>query len=192
MTSTPVTLLQKRSGNASDRPSGITLVNGELALTFGAADPGVYFEDSIGNIVKVGPNSFGTTAPNAVPVGVAGNSAGELWTDSSGGNYFLKVWTGAAWQKVYAGFADSATSATTATTAATATRALSSLVASGALVASGSIISSGVVAGCSIVLSGLPPVSTSISGSLVYQVQSSGTTPSGLFVRVLTGWAYTG
>lgn len=58
MTSTPVTLLLKRSGNASDRPSGNILVNGELATNFGAADPGVYFENSAGGIVKIGPSSL--------------------------------------------------------------------------------------------------------------------------------------
>ena len=83
MTSTPVTSLLKRTGNASDRPSGNIIVNGELAMSFGAADPGVYFEDSAGGIRKVGPTAYGTVAPNAVPVGLAGNSSGELWTDSN-------------------------------------------------------------------------------------------------------------
>ena len=44
MTSIPVTSLLLRSGNASDRPSGNIFVNGELAINFGAADPGIYFE----------------------------------------------------------------------------------------------------------------------------------------------------
>ena len=90
MTSTPVTSLLKRTGNASDRPSGNIIVNGELAMSFGAADPGVYFEDSAGSIRKIGPTAYGTVAPNAVPVGLAGNSLGELWTDSNTTTYYLK------------------------------------------------------------------------------------------------------
>jgi hypothetical protein len=258
MTSTPVTILSKRSGNASDRPSGNILVNGELAINFGAADPGIYFEDSAGNVVKIGPTPYGVTAPNAVPVGLAGNSPGELWTDATGGDPYLKVWTGSAWTKVYAGFADTAafatqansciiasgaitTSATTANTALLASGAIlasgantallasgailasgantallasgailasganTALLASGAilasgantaLLASGAILASGVVTSAGIpsvliLLSGLPSPTSYSSGTLIYQVQSSGATPSGLFVRALNGWAFT-
>ena len=42
MTSTPVILLLKRSGQASDRPSGTVIQNGELAICVGAADPGLF------------------------------------------------------------------------------------------------------------------------------------------------------
>jgi hypothetical protein len=258
MTSTPVTILSKRSGNASDRPSGNILVNGELSINFGAADPGVYFEDSAGNIVKIGPTPYGTTAPNAVPVGLAGNSIGELWTDATAGNPYLKVWTGSAWTKIYAGFSDTAAFATQANsciiasgailasgsitantallasgailagfsdTAAFATQANSCIIASGAitafattantallasgailasgsitantaLLASGAILASGVVTSAGtpsvlVLLSGLPSPTSYSSGTLIYQVQSSGTTPSGLFVRALNGWAFT-
>jgi hypothetical protein len=216
MTSTPVTILSKRSGNASDRPSGNILVNGELSINFGAADPGVYFEDSAGNIVKIGPTPYGTTAPNAVPVGLAGNSIGELWTDATAGNPYLKVWTGSAWTKIYAGFSDTAAFATQAnsciiasgaitafaTTANTALLASGAILASGsitantALLASGAILASGVVTSAGtpsvlVLLSGLPSPTSYSSGTLIYQVQSSGATPSGLFVRALNGWAFT-
>jgi hypothetical protein len=139
MTSTPVTSLLKRTGNASDRPSGNIIVNGELAMSFGAADPGVYFEDSAGGIRKIGPTAYGTIAPNAVPVGLAGNSLGELWTDSNTTTYYLKVWNGTAWQKVGAAFADVAGSANV-TIASGAIFANSALVASGSF---GSILASG-------------------------------------------------
>jgi len=211
MTSTPVTLLLKRSGNASDRPSGNILVNGELATNFGAADPGVYFEDSVGGIIKLGPSSFGNTAPNAVPVGLAGNSVGEQWVDTNSAAYYLKVWTGSTWQKIYSGFADSATTAgqansssiaSGALTANTATLASGAILASGALIAntatlaSGAVLSSGVVTAAGtpsvlVLLSGIPSPASYASGTLVYQIQSSGTTPSGLFIRVLNGWAFT-
>ena len=198
MTSTPVTILSKRSGNASDRPSGNILVNGELSINFGAADPGVYFEDSAGNIVKIGPTPYGTTAPNAVPVGLAGNSIGELWTDATAGNPYLKVWTGSAWTKIYAGLADTAAFATQANSCIIASGAITafSTTANTALLASGAILASGVVTSAGtpsvlVLLSGLPSPTSYSSGTLIYQVQSSGTTPSGLFVRALNGWAFT-
>jgi hypothetical protein len=89
-------------------------------MSFGAADPGLYFKDSAGSIRKFGSNHYGTTAPNSSPLGSPGNSVGELWTDSSTSSYYLRVWTGAAWQKVGAGFADTANTANSATTAGTA------------------------------------------------------------------------
>jgi hypothetical protein len=120
MASTPVILLQKRSGNSSDRPNTTTVQAGEAAMSFGSADPGLYFKDSAGSIRKFGSNHYGTTAPNSSPVGSTGNSVGETWVDSSTSNYYLRVWTGAAWQKVGAGFADSASTASTASTASVA------------------------------------------------------------------------
>lgn len=198
MTSTPVTILSKRSGNASDRPSGNILINGELSINFGAADPGVYFEDSAGNIVKIGPTPYGTTAPNAVPVGLAGNSIGELWTDATAGNPYLKVWTGSAWTKIYAGFSDTAAFATQANSCIIASGAITAFAttANTALLASGAILASGVVTSAGtpsvlVLLSGLPSPTSYSSGTLIYQVQSSGATPSGLFVRALNGWAFT-
>ena len=198
MTSIPVTSLLLRSGNASDRPSGNILVNGELSINFGAADPGVYFEDSAGNIVKIGPTPYGTTAPNAVPVGLAGNSIGELWTDATAGNPYLKVWTGSAWTKIYAGLADTAAFATQANSCIIASGAITAFAttANTALLASGAILASGVVTSAGtpsvlVLLSGLPSPTSYSSGTLIYQVQSSGATPSGLFVRALNGWAFT-
>lgn len=205
MTSTPFILLLKRTGQASDRPSGVTIQAGEMALSFGAADPGMYFEDSAGDIRKVGSNFYGSTAPNSTPVGLPGNSIGETWTTSSS-PYYLQVWTGSTWQKVGAGFADTATSATTATTANTANTAIlasGAIVASGAILASGSITSqtallasgailaSGVVTALglpvvTIVSSGLPAVGA--SGTMVYNVIPSGAQPSGLFVSARGAW----
>ncbi len=133
MTSTPVILLLKRSGQASDRPNTSVVQNGELALSVGAADPGLYFEDSAGAIRKIGPSAYGTTAPNASPVGATGNSVGETWTDSSTANYFFKVWTGSTWQTIGAAFATTASTASSATTATTALQANTAVLASGAV-----------------------------------------------------------
>lgn len=185
MTSTPVVLLLKRSGQSSDRPNTSVVQNGELALSVGAADPGLYFEDSAGTIRKIGPSSYGTTAPNSSPVGSPGNSVGELWTDSSTATYYLKVWNGTTWQKIGAGFADTATTATTATTALFATQA------STATLASGAILASGAVRGSQVYSVGLPSPATQPSGSLVYLAITSGTYPSGLYVRSSDAWALT-
>jgi len=179
MASTPVILLLKRTGNSSDRPNTATVQAGEAALSFGGADPGLYFKDSAGSIRKIGPNHYATTAPNSSPVGSAGNSVGELWTDSSTTNYYLRVWNGSAWQKVGAGFADTATtanSATTAGSAATATVANSAIVASGAYVAD---VASGIA-----IVNTLP---VAYSGGLVYLNAGA----SGLYVSANGGWILT-
>ena len=168
MASTPVILLQKRSGNSSDRPNTTTVQAGEAAMSFGAADPGLYFKDSAGSIRKFGSNHYGTTAPNSSPVGSTGNSVGETWVDSSTSNYYnIRVWTGAAWQKVGAGFADSATTADSANTAGSATVANSAVVASGIAV-----------------VTTLPPAYT---GGLVYLNAGA----SGLYVSANAGWILT-
>lgn len=119
MTTTPVTLLSKRSGNASDRPVVTTVQNGELAINFAAADNGLYFKDSVGAIRKITGTHYGSTAPNSSPAGQAGNSVGETWVESAG-SYYMRVWTGSSWQKVGAGFADTANTATSASTATSA------------------------------------------------------------------------
>lgn len=178
MASTPVILLQKRSGNSSDRPFTTTVQAGEAAMSFGAADPGLYFKDSAGSIRKFGSNHYGATAPNATPLGSTGNSVGETWVDSTS-NYYLRVWTGAAWQKIGAGFADTATSANTASTALTANTALvanSAVIASGSL---GSVVTSGIE-----VVTSLPAAYT---GGLVYLNAGA----SGLYVSVNGGWVLT-
>lgn len=187
MTSTPVTLLLKRSGLASDRPSGVVVQNGELAIAVGAADPGLYFEDTAGSIRKIGPSAYGTTAPNSSPVGLAGNSTGETWTDSSTADRYFKVWTGSAWEKISAKYADSAGSASTASTATFATTAGSAIVASGAIQASGCISASGAVVVSPVILS-LPAPLTVLSGSQYLLPVTSGTYPSGLYVRAFDGY----
>ena len=92
---------------------------------------------------------------------------GETWVDSSTSNYYLRVWTGAAWQKVGAGFADSATTADSANTAGSATVANSAVVASGIAV-----------------VTTLP---TAYTGGLVYLNAGA----SGLYVSANAGWILT-
>lgn len=205
MTSTPVTILLKRTGQASDRPNDSILSGGEMALAFGAADPGMYYKDSAGNIRKIGGAQYATTAPNSSPVGSTGNSVGELWAEAAG-NTILSVWTGASWQGVGAAFATTATSAQSAVTANTAIVASGAITASGAatadtcLLASGAILASGSV-GATIASGAVPgseivtivattlPASV-VTGGLVYQT-SAGAQPSGLYVGTAAGWAKT-
>jgi hypothetical protein len=196
MTSTPVTILLKRTGQASDRPNDSILSGGEMALAFGAADPGMYYKDSAGNIRKIGGAQYATTAPNSSPVGSTGNSVGELWAEAAG-NTILSVWTGASWQGVGAAFATTATSAQSAVTSNTAIIASGAITASGAatadtcLLASGAILASGTVPGTEIVTIVATTLPASVvTGGLVYQT-SAGAQPSGLYVGTAAGWAKT-
>ena len=86
MTTTPVTLLSKGSGNTSDRPLDTTIQAGELAINFAAAEM-VYFKDSVGAIRKVTGVHYGSSAPNSTPAGETGNSVGEIWVDSGTNNF---------------------------------------------------------------------------------------------------------
>jgi len=214
MTTTPVILVTKRSGNSADRPATSTVQAGEAALCFGAAEPGLYFKDSASAIRKVGPTHYGVTAPNSAPVGAAGNAIGELWVDSSATSYYLKIWNGSSWLKVGAGFADSAASAIVtiasgaivANSAIVASGALGAVLASGslgailasgslgAILASGSlgaVLASGVITAtgisCADIYSG-SLTGTATSGALRYKYDDTGS-PSGLYVAFAGGWA---
>ena len=96
-----ITIISKNSTVASKRPTAANLIAGELGLNLEATDPGLYYEDSAGNIRKVGGCSYSATAPNATPAGQTGNSVGELWYDT--GAALLKAWDGAAWVGVGGG-----------------------------------------------------------------------------------------
>lgn len=90
-----VNFLLKRSGTASKRPDAASMALGELDLNYDAATGGIYYKDSNGAVVKVGPCQVSATAPNVSPAGSTGNSAGEFWYDTA--NSALKVWNGTSW-----------------------------------------------------------------------------------------------
>jgi len=102
----PLQLL--RSNTANKRPDPTALADGRPAVNTNAVSPGLFFKDSAGNLVKVGPVHVGTTAPNASPAsgGATGNSLGEQWLDTSGGVYVLKIWDGSAWRSETGTFVD--------------------------------------------------------------------------------------
>jgi hypothetical protein len=87
--------LLKRSGTASKRPVAASMALGELDLNYDASTGGLYYKDSAGSVVKVGPCQVSATAPNVAPAGSSGNSAGEFWYDTV--NTELKLWDGSAW-----------------------------------------------------------------------------------------------
>jgi len=97
-----------RSSTADKRPDPTAMADGQLAINTESNSPGVFFKDSAGNLVKVGPVHVGTAAPNASPAvgGEAGNSVGEQWLDTTGGTYVFKVWDGTAWQSETGTFVD--------------------------------------------------------------------------------------
>jgi hypothetical protein len=74
-----------RSSTADKRPTPAAMSDGQLALNTNLASPGLFFKDSNGDSVKIGPVHIGTTAPNATPGagGQAGNSKGEAWLDTT-------------------------------------------------------------------------------------------------------------
>jgi hypothetical protein len=88
-----------RASTADKRPTPAAMADGQLAMNTNLAGPGLFFKDSNGDLVKVGPVHVGTTAPNATPAagGQAGNSKGEQWLDTSGTNPVFKIWDGSNW-----------------------------------------------------------------------------------------------
>ena len=89
-----------RSSTANKRPTPGAMSDGQLALNTNLASPGLFFKDSNGDSIKVGPVHVGTTAPNVSPGvgGQAGNSKGEQWLDTSSSRYVFKIWDGTAWR----------------------------------------------------------------------------------------------
>ena len=89
-----------RSSTLDKRPNPTSMVDGQVAINYASGAPGMFFKDSNGDLVKVGPVHVGSGTPNASPAsgGTAGNSIGEQWLDTSGGTYVFKIWDGAAWR----------------------------------------------------------------------------------------------
>jgi len=84
-----------RSSIKSFRPDPAQLLDGQPAVNTNAQEFGVFFRDSNGTLMKVGPTTVASVAPNTVPGGTSGNSLGELWFDTNAQT--LKVWNGLEW-----------------------------------------------------------------------------------------------
>ena len=100
-----VQILSRRSSVLHDRPFPIRLGSAELAVNNNPGDPGLFFADSTASpstgLVKIGPISVGTAAPNVSAVGFTSNSKGESWLDTNS-THILKVHDGTNWQMVKA------------------------------------------------------------------------------------------
>ena len=96
-----------RSSVANKRPVAGSMSDGQIALNTNAASAGLFFKDASGNLIKAGPVSVGTSAPNSSPAGSSGNSIGEIWLDTTGGSYVIKIWDGSAWRNETAGLTSS-------------------------------------------------------------------------------------
>jgi hypothetical protein len=95
-----MTLQHLRSSTANKRPLPGSMSDGQIAINTNTSSPGLFFKDSAGALVKVGPVHVGSTAPNVSPAGggETGNTVGEQWLDTSGSTYVFKVWDGSAWR----------------------------------------------------------------------------------------------
>ena len=90
------TVKHLRSSTANKRPTASGLADGQLGINTASGTPGVFFKDSAGTVVKVGPAHVGSSAPNVSPAGSAGNSRGELWVNNSATIHGLNYYTGSA------------------------------------------------------------------------------------------------
>ena len=73
-----------RSSIAYKRPSAAPLLEGQAAINYNAAEPGLYFRLTDGRLSKVGPTAVTDNglAPNSAPAGEVGNSVGETWLNA--------------------------------------------------------------------------------------------------------------
>jgi hypothetical protein len=93
-----VQILSRRSLTLYDRPFPSRIGVGELTLNANAGDPGLYFADSTQtSLIKAGPISVGSTAPNSAAIGYTSLSKGESWLDTSS-TQILKIYDGTTWQ----------------------------------------------------------------------------------------------
>ena len=90
-----------RSSIPYKRPSAAPLLEGQAAINYNAAEPGLYFRLTDGKLAKVGPVAISdnAVAPNAAPAGETGNTVGETWLDARPTFYspILKVYDGNSW-----------------------------------------------------------------------------------------------
>ena len=93
------TVQHKRSGDENRRPNPSTLEQGQVAVNYNNETPGMFFKNSVGGLVKVGPCAIGTAAPT--PTNWTELCVGELWLDTSASpTNILRVWDGSTWLQV--------------------------------------------------------------------------------------------
>jgi hypothetical protein len=77
----PLPLQLRRSNTAHKRPAPSDLLEGEVVINYNSESSGLFFKDSSGSTVKIGPVAISADAPNSSPSGGSGNCEGELWYD---------------------------------------------------------------------------------------------------------------
>ena len=96
-----VQILSRRSSTLHDLPYPIRLGTAELAVNNNAGDPGLFFADNTSSpstgLIKVGPISVGSTAPNTSAAGFNSLSKGESWLDTASTQIY-KIYDGSNWQ----------------------------------------------------------------------------------------------
>ena len=96
-----VQILSRRSSTLHDRPYPIRLGTAELAVNNNAGDPGLFFADNTASpstgLIKVGPISVGSTAPNTSAAGFSSLSKGESWLDTASTQIY-KIYDVSNWQ----------------------------------------------------------------------------------------------
>jgi hypothetical protein len=90
-------IILKRSSLQGKRPNTSNLEAGELAVNTNATEPGLFFEVTDGQIVKVGPTAYSNPSPTDFP------AKGELWVDADTKTLSIGNDTN-GWQKVAAPF----------------------------------------------------------------------------------------
>ena len=96
-----VQILSRRSSVLHDRPFPIRLGSAELAVNNNSGDPGLFFADNTASpstgLIKVGPISVGSTAPNTSAAGFCSLCKGESWLDTASTQIY-KIYDGSNWQ----------------------------------------------------------------------------------------------
>ena len=73
-----------RSSVAFKRPTAAPLLDGQAAINLNAAEPGLFWRLTNGQLAKAGPVAITDNGmePNAAPAGETGNALGEEWLDA--------------------------------------------------------------------------------------------------------------
>jgi microcystin-dependent protein len=95
MTVSPTQIQLLRTTLNDFRPDPGRLLEGQPAINLSSLDGGLFFTDTNGGLMKIGPCAVTSSPPNTNPAGQPGNSRGELWFDVN--DQTLKIWTGDRW-----------------------------------------------------------------------------------------------
>jgi len=84
-----------RSDEIEKRPKPTDLVEGQIAVNYNNATPGLFFKTETGELVKVGPVQISGVEPT--PQNYTKFLVGEMWLDMGEANPVLRIWDGQEW-----------------------------------------------------------------------------------------------